>query len=211
MSRPLTIAIADDHVLFRQGVKSLLRRRNDLKVITEVERVDDIEAALDRQPCDVLLLDLQMDRNALSAIPSLAQRAMVIVLTMSETADDAVAAIRSGARAVVCKRFAVTTLFEAIRAVAAGHVWLPPPLQAAVVSGLREPERPAITSRERDIVRQVALGRRNAEVAQELFISEETVKKHLNTIFQKLGLRDRVQLTLYAIQTGIVSGFERRT
>jgi len=172
--------------------------------------VDDIEPALQRQPCDVLLLDLQMDRSALSVIPSLARRAMVMVLTMSEAADDAVAAIRSGARAVVFKRFAVTTLFEAIRAVAAGHVWLPPPLQAAVVSGLREPERPAITSRERDIVRQVALGLRNAEVAQQLFISEETVKKHLNTIFQKLGLRDRVQLTLYAIQTGIVSGFERR-
>jgi two-component system nitrate/nitrite response regulator NarL len=211
MSHPLTLAIADDHALFRQGVKSLLRRRSDLKVVAEVECVDDIEPALRRQPCDVLLLDLQMDRNALSVIPSLAQRAMVMVLTMSEAAEDAVAAIRAGARAVVFKRFAVTTLFEAIRAVAAGHVWLPPPLQAAIVSGLREPERQTITSRERDIVRQVALGRRNAEVAQELFISEETVKKHLNTIFQKLGLRDRVQLTLYAIQTGIVSGFERRT
>jgi len=211
MTSPLTIAIADDHALFRQGVKSLLRRRSDLKVMTEVECVDDIEPALRRQPCDVLLLDLQMDRNALSAIPSLARRVMVMVLTMSESAEDAVAAIRSGARAVVFKRFAVTMLLEAIRAVAAGHVWLPPPLQAAVVLGLREPERPAITTRERDIVRQVALGRRNAEVAQDLFISEETVKKHLNTIFQKLGLRDRVQLTLYAIQTGIVSGFERRT
>jgi len=152
-----------------------------------------------------------MDRSALPTIPSLAQQALVMVLTMSESSDDAVVAIRAGARAVVFKRFAVTTLLEAIRAVAAGHVWLPPPLQAAVVSGLREPERPGITTREREIVRQVALGRRNAEVAQKLFISEETVKKHLNTIFQKLGLRDRVQLTLYAIQAGIVSGFERRT
>jgi DNA-binding NarL/FixJ family response regulator len=211
MTRPLSIAIADDHALFRQGVKSLLRRRSDLKVMVEVERVDDIEPALRRQPCDVLLLDLQMDRNALPTIGSLAQQALVMVLTMSESSDDAVAAIRAGARAVVFKRFAVTTLLEAIRAVAAGHVWLPPPLQAAVVSGLREPERPGITTREREIVRQVALGRRNAEVAQKLFISEETVKKHLNTIFQKLGLRDRVQLTLYAIQAGIVSGFERRT
>ena len=211
MTRPLSIAIADDHALFRQGVKSLLRRRSDLKVMVEVERVDDIEPALRRQPCDVLLLDLQMDRSALPTIPSLAQQALVMVLTMSESSDDAVVAIRAGARAVVFKRFAVTTLLEAIRAVAAGHVWLPPPLQAAVVSGLREPERPGITTREREIVRQVALGRRNAAVAQKLFISEETVKKHLNTIFQKLGLRDRVQLTLYAIQTGIVSGFERRT
>jgi DNA-binding NarL/FixJ family response regulator len=211
MTRPLTITIADDHALFRQGVKSLLRRRADLKVTAEVERVDDIEASLRRRPSDLVLLDLQMDRNALSVIPSLAQRATIVVLTMSESVDDAVAAMRAGARAVVFKRFAITTLLEAIRAVAAGNVWLPPSLQAAVISGARDAERPPISPREREIVRQVALGRRNAEVANALFISEETVKKHLNMIFQKLGLRDRVQLTLYAIQAGIVSGFERRS
>lgn len=210
MTSPLTIVVADDHALFRQGVKSLLRRQGGLKVVAEVERVDDIEPALERRPCDLLLLDLQMDRSALAAIPALAGRVKVMVLTMSESAEDTVAAIRAGARAVVFKRFAIVTLLEAIRSVAAGHVWLPPSLQATVVSGLCHPERQAITPREQEIVREVALGRRNAEVARTLFISEETVKKHLNTVFQKLGLRDRVQLTLYAIRSGIVSGFERR-
>jgi two-component system NarL family response regulator len=207
----LTIAIADDHALFRQGVRSLLRRQRDLKVAVEAQRVDEIEPALRAGPCDILLLDLQMDRDALPAIPSLAGMVSIVVLTMNENVDDAVAAMRAGARAVVFKRFAITTLLEAIRAVAAGHVWLPPPLQAAVVSGLDKPARPALTEREREIIRQVALGRRNAEVARALFISEETVKKHLNSIFQKLDLRDRVQLTLFAVRSGIVSGFEDRT
>ena len=99
----------------------------------------------------------------------------------------------------------------AVRAVAEGQVWMPPALQAAVAAGLRGPTVGALTRREREIVRHVALGLRNAEVGRELSISEVTVKTHINNIFQKLGLRDRVQLTLYAIQTGIVSGFERRT
>jgi two-component system NarL family response regulator len=208
---PLRIAIADDHAIFRQGVKSLLRRRADLKVVAEAEQVDDILLLLVCHPCDVLLLDLQMDRSSLPLVPALAERAKVVVLTMSERPEDAIAAIRAGARAVVFKRFAIATLFEAIRSVAEGQVWLPPALQNAVVAGLREPAVERISVREREIIRHVALGQRNAEVARRLFISEETVKKHLNTIFHKLGVRDRVQLTLYAIQSGLVTGFEHRT
>jgi DNA-binding NarL/FixJ family response regulator len=210
MTAPLAIVLADDHALFREGVKSLLRRQGDLKVVAEADRVDDVEPALRRQPCDILLLDLHMDRSALAAIPSFATLATVMVLTMSESADDALAALRGGARAVVFKRFAVTTLLEAIRTVAAGHVWLPPALQAAFVAGLHDAEHPTLTRREREIVQHVARGRRNVEVARVLFISEETVKKHLNTIFQKLGVRDRVQMTLWAIRSGLVSGFEER-
>ncbi|MBX3024288.1 response regulator transcription factor [bacterium] len=202
------IAIADDHALFRQGVRSLLRQEQDVDIVAEAERVDDIAPLLARHRCDLLLLDLQMDRSALPAIPALARAASVIVLTMNENVGDAAAAIRNGALAVVFKRFAVTTLLEAIRAVAAGQAWLPPTVQRVAVAELGAPSRPAISEREREIIRHVALGRRNAEVARDLFISEETVKKHLNSIFQKLAVRDRVQLTLFAIRTGIVTGFE---
>lgn len=208
MTHTVQIAIADDHALFRQGVRALLRRHKDLRVVAEADRVDDIPPALAQQQCDILLLDLQMDRSTLPAIPTLARTASVVVLTMNESVDDAAAAIRNGAMAVVFKRFAVTTLLEAIRTVAAGQVWLPPAVQRAAVAELRAPSRSAITEREREIIRHVALGRRNAEVARDLFISEETVKKHLNSIFQKLGIRDRVQLTLFAIRSGIVTGFE---
>jgi two-component system nitrate/nitrite response regulator NarL len=83
MTAPLAIVLADDHALFREGVKSLLRRQGDLKVVAEADRVDDVEPALRRQPCDILLLDLHMDRSALAAIPSFATLATVMVLTMS--------------------------------------------------------------------------------------------------------------------------------
>jgi DNA-binding NarL/FixJ family response regulator len=205
---PLRIALADDHAIFRQGLKSLLKLRTDVTVVAEAERVDDLGPMLASHPCDILVLDLRMDRSSLVALEQLAQRVTVVVLTMSERAEDALEALRAGARAVVFKRFAIETLLEAIRAAASGHVWLPPELQLPVLTALRGGERPLLSRRERQIVRLVALGLRNAEVAHELGISEETVKKHLNTVFHKLGIRDRVELALSAIKLGIISDHE---
>jgi two-component system nitrate/nitrite response regulator NarL len=205
MTPPLRIAIADDHAMFREGVKSLLQRQPEFAVVAELTRVDDIAPALADTPCDVLLLDVQMDRSALPLVPELARRVAVVLLTMNEGIDDATDAVRAGARGVVYKRFAIAMLFDALRSIAAGDIWLPPALQHAFVADLRAVGASRISTRERDVIRQVARGQRNAEIARHLFISEETVKKHVSTIFQKLGLRDRVQLTLYAVQTGIVS------
>jgi two-component system NarL family response regulator len=207
----LRLAIADDHALFRLGLKSLLALRGDVAVVAETERVDDLAPMLEATACDLLLLDLQMDRSSLAEIADLAARVKVIVVTASERADDALAAIRAGASAVVFKRFAIESLVDAIAAVARGEVWMPPNLLARVASELREPVRESLTAREREIVRHVALGCRNAEVARALAITEDTVKTHLNNVFQKLGIRDRVQLTLYAIRFGIISVHERAT
>ncbi len=207
---PLRVAIADDHVLFRQGLTSLLELESDMKLVAEIDRVDDIGPALARTRCDILLLDLQMDRNAINEIEASAQRTRVAVVTASEDPEQALRAFRAGARAVVFKRFAVETLLEAIRAVARGEVWMPRSVQAHVVTGLRTPEQQPLTARERDVIRQVALGLHNAEVARKLAISEQTVKTHLNSIFRKLGVRDRVELALYAAQTGIIGIHERR-
>jgi DNA-binding NarL/FixJ family response regulator len=110
----------------------------------------------------------------------------------------------------VFKRFAIETLMTAVRAVADGQVWMPPSLQADVAARLGEPASAALTRREREIVRHVALGLRNAEVAKRLAISEVTVKTHVNNIFQKLGIRDRVELALYAIRMGIIGVNERQ-
>src|SRR6185369_3273306 len=98
-------------------------------VVAEVERADELVGLIDRTPCDILLLDLQMERSSLVDIESLAERVTVIVVTASERAEDALAAIRAGARAVVFKRFAIESLMDAISAVADGHVWMPPALQ----------------------------------------------------------------------------------
>jgi DNA-binding NarL/FixJ family response regulator len=204
-SAPLRIALADDHAIFRQGLKSLLKLRTDVIVTAEAERVDDLGPMLASTSCDILILDLRMDRSSLVVLEQFAQRVTVVVLTMSERADDALEALRAGARAVVFKRFAIETLLEAIRAAASGNVWLPPELQIPVLTGLRGGDRPPLSRREREIVRLVALGLRNAEVARELVISEETVKKHLNTVFHKLGVRDRVELALSALKLGIIS------
>jgi DNA-binding NarL/FixJ family response regulator len=201
---PIRIAIADDHALFRQGLKSMLALSTDVAIVGETDRADGLAPMLDATPCDILLLDLQMDRSSLVEIDTLARRTKVIVVTASEMADDALAAIRAGASGVVFKRFAIETLMDAIQAVSAGQVWMPPALQSRIARELREPAREPLTPREREIVRHVAMGLRNAEVGKKLFISEDTVKTHLNNVFQKLGVRDRVQLTLYAIRLGIV-------
>jgi DNA-binding NarL/FixJ family response regulator len=210
MATPTRIIIADDHALFRQGLKSMLRLQTDVTVVAELDRASDLLPALEQRRCDVLLLDLQMERNALADIEALAQRVAIVVVTASERTEDALAAIRAGARGVVFKRFAIETLMTAVRAVAEGQVWIPPALQAAVAAGLRGPMAGSLTRREREIVRQVALGLRNAEVGRELRISEVTVKTHINNIFQKLGIRDRVELALYAVRNGIIGVHERR-
>jgi DNA-binding NarL/FixJ family response regulator len=209
MSSPIRIAIADDHALFRQGLKSMLRLQSDVTVVAELERASDLLPTLEQIDCDVLLLDLQMERSALIDIEALSRRVAVIIVTATERVDDAIAVIRAGARSVVFKRFAIETLMTAIQAVRQGQLWLPPELQEEVTARLREPAAVSLTPREREIVRHVALGLRNAEVAERLRISEVTVKTHLNNIFQKLGLRDRVELALYAIRTGYIGAHER--
>jgi DNA-binding NarL/FixJ family response regulator len=188
----------------------MLRLRPEVEVVAEIERVDDIVPELERTPCDVLLLDLQMDRNAFGDIATMTRRVQVIVVTASEKVEDALLAIRGGAQALVFKRFAIETLMKAVEAVMQGHAWFPPEIQTELTTRLREPTEVSLTQREREIVHHVALGLRNAEVAERLGITEVTVKSHLNNIFQKLGVRDRVQLTLYAVHAGIVAVGDRR-
>ncbi|HZO80370.1 MAG TPA: response regulator transcription factor [Candidatus Binataceae bacterium] len=205
MSPPaLRLAIADDHALFRAGLKSLLSLEPGLAVVVQVERADELVPALGATPCDILLLDLQMDRWLLDDIPALAQRVSVLVLTASEKLEDALAALRAGARAIVQKRFAIETLVEAIYAVAQGQVWMPPALQTEVAAQWADAPKERLTMRETEIVKLVAGGMRNAEVARQLSLAESTVKTHLNNVFQKLALRDRVALAHYALRAGLI-------
>ena len=206
MERPIRLVIADDHRLFRQGLKSLLKSEPEVTVVGETDRVGELAQLLAETPCDLLLLDLQMERSVLGDLDTISARVPVIVLTASEVPADAVAALRSGARAVVFKRFAVETLMDAIRTVAADEVWMPASLQTHMAAQLRSPGTGALSPREEDVLRHVAMGLRNAEVAEKLSISEETVKTHLNRIFRKLGVRDRVELALHAARGGVPPG-----
>jgi DNA-binding NarL/FixJ family response regulator len=211
MESTIRLIIADDHALFRQGLKSLLLLQPDIEVAAEVGHAGDLPAILDATPCDILLLDLQMERWLMDDIPELSQRAKVIVLTASEAAEAGVRALRLGARAIVQKRFAIETLVTAIRTVADGLVWMPPAVQVEF-AGQDNPTTKAkeLTAREIEIVRFVARGMRNAEVAEQLSITESTVKTHLNNVFQKLGLRDRLEVALYAMKIGLVTAVDRQ-
>ncbi|HUA36189.1 MAG TPA: response regulator transcription factor [Candidatus Binataceae bacterium] len=201
---PIRLIIADDHALFRQGLISLLMLQPDVEVVAEVDRAGKLPAVMAELACDIVLLDLQLERWSMDDIPALAEKAAVIVLTASESVENGMMALRFGARAIVQKRFAIETLVTAIHAVAEGHVWMPPVLQAAFArSDTAGAKR--LTIRESEIVRFVAMGMRNAEVAEALSVSENTVKTHLTNVFQKLGIRDRMELTHYAIRTGLVA------
>lgn len=210
MTSLIRLIIADDHAIFRDGLKSLLRRKRDIKVVAEVDSTSALIKVLDDTVCDVLLLDLQMERWALEDIGQLATRTKVMVLTASENVENAITAMQLGARAVVQKRFAVQTLMEAIHAVADGSVWMPPALQAEIVKArLVVSDSKRLTSREAEIVRLVAAGLRNAEIAERLSIAEATVKTHLNNIFEKLEMRDRTELAVYALRHRLVAGQDR--
>jgi DNA-binding NarL/FixJ family response regulator len=200
---PIRLIIADDHALFRQGLRSLLLLQGDIEVVAEAEGATEL-TKLPSNCCDILLLDLQMERWSIDYIPELSRKTAVIVLTATESIETGITALRLGARAVVYKRCAIETLVTAIRAVAEGQVWLPPDLQAAFIQQDNSLTK-RLTARESEIVRLVATGMRNAEVAERLSLSENTVKAHLTNIFQKLAIRDRLELVHYAIRAGLVS------
>ena len=205
MKAPIRLIIADDHELFRQGLRSLLLRHRDMQVVAEIESAAELRNTVCVTPCDVLLLDLQMDRWLLGEVGDLSRLTKVLVLTANETMENAIIALRAGARAIVQKRFAIRTLIEAIRAVAEGLVWMPPTLQAEIASQWGNASVKRLTERESQIVCCVAVGLHNAEIASKLAISESTVKTHLNNVFVKLEVRDRVELAMYALRHGLVS------
>jgi DNA-binding NarL/FixJ family response regulator len=203
MEKRLRLIIADDHSLFRQGLKELLLMQPEVAVVGEVEHFSELASMLTTTPCDVLLLDLQMERWVGGNIERLSRVTRIVVLTASERKEDAMAALRMGAHAFVQKRYAVETLMEAIRSAAKGLVWIPPALHAELAAQLRSSASSQLSNRETEIISCVAAGLRNAEVAERLSIGESTVKTHLNNIFQKLGIRDRVELALYAHRAGL--------
>jgi DNA-binding NarL/FixJ family response regulator len=204
---PIRIVIADDHALFREGLKSLVRLRPIVEIVGEAADLKSLDAVLATTTCDILLLDLQMEKWSMDEIPRLARQTSVIMLTANESVDNGITALRMGARAIVQKRFAFETLISAIIAVADGQVWVPPAIQGALVIEGSTPRK--LTERELEIVRFVGTGLRNSEVAERLSLSENTIKTHLTNIFDKLGVRDRMELILYAISTGLVSVKDR--
>jgi two-component system NarL family response regulator len=200
----IRVVLADDQGLFRQGLTLLLKAQPDVAEVLAVETLADLASILPTFRPDVLLLDLVLERSALADIPTLAAATRVIVVTASDDTDQMLEAVRAGASGVVFKRAEVETLMAAVRSVLDGFVWLPPAVQARLTVDTRGDVEGRLTEREVQVVRLVALGSRNAEVAEQLFISEQTVKTHLTSILKKLAIRGRSELVLYAARAGLI-------
>jgi DNA-binding NarL/FixJ family response regulator len=211
-TRTIRIAIADDHILVREGLKALLQLQAGLLVVAEIDEADELSAQLASTRCDILLLDRGLQCDGDVDVRELSETINVLMVC-NDTDDpgEAMHALRDGARGVLFKRCTVEALLQAIRTVAAGQVWMPPELQARVAETLHEAPSKRLTAREREIVRHVALGLRNGEIAKALCISEQTVKTHLSHIFRKISVRDRVALTLYASRHGLAGAPGRRS
>lgn len=202
--------MADDHTIFREGLKKLLGLEADFEVVAEAENGQRTLELVDKLHPDVVLLDLRMPGlsgiGALHKMQDKLKTTRVIVLTASDQEQEVVQAVRLGASGVVRKESTTDLLVKSIRKVAEGEIWLDTQLTAAVMREFTDPSpvptaRPKslLSTREREIVNFVCQGYRNKEIAERMFISEQTVKNHLHNIFDKLGVSDRLELALYAI------------
>jgi DNA-binding NarL/FixJ family response regulator len=216
----IRIVVADDHPIFRDGLRKLLTLEADFRVVAEARDGKEVLEVLDEHQPDILLLDLKMPGvdglTALQKLQNSRTKTKVIVLTASEDKNQFVQAMKFGTCGIVLKQTATDLLIKSIRRVHAGEIWLDSHTTAAVMrqfssamestplGGLdRDRDRSPLSQREREIVVLVAQGFKNKEMAEKMFISEQTVKNHLHNIFDKLGVSDRLELALYAIHQNI--------
>ncbi len=213
MSQKIRVVLVDDHTLFRSGIKSLLQRHDDFEVVAEAgDGLEGIKRVRSLQP-DVVLLDLHMRGiSGLEAVKVIVEEvpgAHVLMLTVSEDAQDLMEALRAGACGYLLKNIETDTLIDAIRRAAQGESVVAQQMTAKLIEGVRnpppenqEPEREKFSPRERDILAALAQGDSNKEIARKLNLAESTVKIHVQNIFKKLGMSSRVQVALYAVENG---------
>jgi DNA-binding NarL/FixJ family response regulator len=212
----ISVVVADDQELVRAGFSLLLERVPDIEVVGEAEDGVQAIALVQQHRPDVALLDIRMPRlDGLSVARQVVDdvpETRVIILTTFDSDDYLHDALDAGASGFLLKSSPPERLITAIRTVAAGDALLDPAVTRRVIEGFTRqtavpdagPELQRLTERELDVLRQVARGLSNAEIARELFITEATVKTHVARLLAKLGLRDRVQAVVYAYDHGVV-------
>jgi two-component system response regulator NreC len=205
-----TILIADDHTVVRQGLRMLIDADDSLQVIAEAGTVKDAERLTRAHRPSVLVLDLNMHgESGLDAIPRIRAACpdtAIVVLTMQDDPGFARQALRSGALGFVLKEAADEELLEAIRLAAAGENYLNPRLGARLATAPAEPSGPPddLTERELEVLRLIALGHTNTEIAKQLFLSTRTVETHRAHIQQKIRRTTRAELVHYALEHHLV-------
>lgn len=209
MTEPIKIVIADDHAIVRRGLRQLLEDEDDLQVVAEAADVESARRYMRGHQPDVLVLDLNMPGEpSIDAIPKLRTEfpeTRIVVLTMQNEPAYARSALSAGVLGYVLKESADAELVEAIRAAMAGERYLNPRLGARVAAEPPPGPPDGLSDRELEILRLIALGFTNAQVAEELFLSVRTVETHRAHIQQKLNLNDRAELVRYALDRKLVS------
>jgi two-component system, NarL family, response regulator NreC len=209
MTDPVKIVIADDHAIVRRGLRQLLETADGFVVVAEAEDVESARRYLRGHHPDVLVLDLNMPgESSIDAIPKLRDEfpdTQIVVLTMQNEPAYARSALSAGVLGYVLKESADAELVEAIRAAVAGERYLNPRLGAKVAAEPPPGPPDGLSERELEILRLIALGYTNSQVAEELFLSVRTVETHRAHIQQKLGLSDRAELVRYALDRKLVS------
>lgn len=206
------VLLADDHRMFRQGLRELLERQPAIEVVGEAATGPEVLAAVDALRPDIVLLDIQMPGlNGIDVAKRLAARhptVKLIMLTMYREDQHLIESIRAGARGYLLKDADAEELVSVIERVARGEAVLDPALIGGVFAAVRGETRLAgatLTDRELEIVRLLAAGHDNRTIASRLALSEKTVANRLSEIFQKLGVTNRTQAALVALQRGLVS------
>ena len=208
---PIRILIADDHSVVRQGLRMFLSLDPELEVIGEAENGEEAVARARALNPDVVLMDMLMPVmdgvTATTQIRSEMPDTEVIALTSVLDDGTVVGAVRAGAIGYLLKDTEADELCRAIKAAAAGQVQLSPDAATRLMREVRTPDEPAqaLTDREGDVLRLLAQGKANKEIAAELTVGEKTVKTHVSNILLKLDVRSRTQAALYAAQHGLVS------
>ncbi len=204
----ITIVVADDHAVVRGALKALLEAQPDLDVVGEASDIASAEAAVAAKEPRVLILDVNMpDGLSVDAVAGLRERAPgseIVLLTMERDLSLVRRGLEAGARGYLLKDAAHLDLIEAVRHAASGRQYLPTSLSAGLEHDEDDTERPALSPRETEVLRLMALGHTNREIAEQLSLSVRTVETHRSHIQQKLGLDSRPELTRYALDNGLI-------
>ncbi|MEJ2707219.1 MAG: response regulator transcription factor [Anaerolineales bacterium] len=207
----IQVLLVDDHRVVRQGLRMFLSLDPEIEVVGEAANGEQaLEQVAKLQP-DVVLMDLLMPvMDGIEATKKIRKKfpdTEVIALTSVLEDASVVGAVRAGAIGYLLKDTDADELCQAIKSAAAGQVQLDPKAAARLMREIRAPESPEkLTDREVEVLRLVAVGKANKEIANELFISETTVKTHVSNILMKLGVPSRTQAALYAVRVGLVPG-----